>query len=131
MDPTSPHWAIRKAPRCLTCGSETRHRRTSRNNPNGNAGRPLYECTNSKCLKFSCFGDMRGVLMDNPACDCSSLLHSRLQIAGRDRQYPRALHYTCAVGRCSYFSYLTNERDEKIIYTGPILAPAEMARCGL
>jgi hypothetical protein len=132
MDPHSPHFAIREPPSCLECGSST-IRKPVQSNITGNAGRPFYACANANCKEFSCFGDMRGVHSSNPACECPSLLHSRLQLAGDDgRQYcPLSLFYRCAVGRCNFFRYLTNEQGQRLVYTGPILASSQMALMGL
>lgn len=53
---------------------------------------------------------MRGIHLENPACDCPGNLLSRLQLAGQDKVVmPYALHYRCAIGGCSYFSYVTNQ----------------------
>lgn len=53
---------------------------------------------------------MRGIHLQNPACDCSELVLSRLQVAGQGGgKLARGMHFVCAVGRCEYFAYLQDE----------------------
>jgi len=127
MDSESDHWAIRRPPTCLYCGFSTRRRRAIPGNPNGNADRPYYCCT--KCDEFSCFADMRGIHLQNPTCDCPRPTLSRLQIAGQDKEIPRALHYRCAVGGCSYFSYITGHQGQVLRYDG-LLSKADLIMRG-
>lgn len=131
MDPNTGHWAIQSAPACLECGCFMFNYNCSKKNPLGNAGRPCYICKN--CNKFSCFGDMRGIHMNNPPCYCEGLLFSRLQISGSNNQqiFPSALHYTCAVGGCNFFCYVTNEHRAVCVYLGPIHGATYMASIGL
>ena len=116
MDPESNHWAIRRPPTCLYCGLSTHRTRANPSNPNGNAHRPYYYC--KYCNEFSCFADMRGIHLENPICDCPRSIPSRLQFAGQDKAIPRALHYRCAVGGCSYLSYLTDHQGHVLVYGG-------------
>jgi hypothetical protein len=114
LSPLSPHPGLINPPRCLVCREITQRETIDNpNNPNGNDRRPYFFCN---CGKFSCFGDMRGVLAENPLCDCLEQWPSRLQVTGADRSklIPRALHYRCAVGGCRFFTYLA-DRDGNII----------------
>lgn len=101
MDPTASHPLLTQAPNCLACGSQTNRHVTHWDNANGNAYRPYFKCKTSACKKFACFGDMRGIHANNPACDCG--LPSRFQLGMKDETFPGALHWRCAVGGCHYF----------------------------
>jgi hypothetical protein len=100
MDPDETHWAIARngfRPRC-------RHHHTSAAeqvvlpwNENGNGGRPYYTCR--ACNGFICFGDMRGIRDENPACDCESISLSR-----RGTDYNGHVFYNCALGQCGFFA---------------------------
>ncbi|KAH9883296.1 hypothetical protein F4778DRAFT_802559 [Xylariomycetidae sp. FL2044] len=87
-------------PRCYLCDSPSSRRVTRSSNRNGNAGRPYFKCV--PCDKFLVFADARGNDHENPVCLCR--VASKRQVAGRDRQVPRCLHYVCRLGRCGFFA---------------------------
>lgn len=76
---------------------------------------------------------MRGIHLENPACDCPSLHLSRLQVAGeKDNQVtPRALHFTCAVGGCGYFDYMLGDNGEIVTLRRGTLQKQTMVAAGL
>ncbi|RAL06636.1 uncharacterized protein BO97DRAFT_22238 [Aspergillus homomorphus CBS 101889] len=119
--PEQPHVAIQTPPRCLQCGERTGIGFTLPSNENGNGYRPYYTC--SRCGRFSCFGDMRGVLAENPTCFCNDgMQFSRRVISGAEGRragIPRSIFYHCATGGCHFFEYMTNDWGEILIYSGP------------
>jgi hypothetical protein len=76
---------------------------------------------------------MRGVLAENPHCNCPERWTSRLQVAGADssKLIPRALHYRCAVGGCRFFTYLANSDGNIITLPRVNLDPNYMVQMGL
>lgn len=119
--------AIVSPPRCLACAKFT-HRRTTIRIDQGDDGRLYYICP--ACRKFSCFGDARGIHLQNPACDCSNHQLSRVQVAGeKDNQViPRALHFRCAVGGCDY---MVDDSGRVITLPRDILPRRMMIEAGL
>ncbi|RDH20656.1 hypothetical protein M747DRAFT_31285 [Aspergillus niger ATCC 13496] len=117
MDPEASHWAIRSAPLCLSCRRPTTERTARRGNHLGHDGRPYFRC--EPCNRFSCFGDMRGIHLNNPVCYCEGYLFSRRQIAGWDSQQKvrGAIHYVCAVGKCDFFEYCRDNDGRILHYT--------------
>jgi hypothetical protein len=116
-NPSKNPGAIQWPPTCLNCGSTTRRKRASSDNHNGSADRPYCYCP--VCDKFSCFADTRGT--GNPICDCPGQPLSRLRLAGQDKVIVSyALHYQCAIGGCSYFSYMTDQEGRVVVYTGEV-----------
>jgi len=85
------------------------------------------------CNKVSYLGDMRGIQLWNPACDCTGHLLSRLQVAGEggDQVNPRALHYTCAVGGCDFFAYKLKVDGQVKIMPSGMLQRENMIKRGL
>ncbi|KAE8407010.1 hypothetical protein BDV37DRAFT_39489 [Aspergillus pseudonomiae] len=117
--PWAEHIALRKAPRCVHCGGRTQKEPCQSSNKNGNAYRPYYSC--SSCERFVCFGDMRGVLAENPTCYCDhGMQFSRRGIAGGRARFPRSIFYQCATGGCLFFEYMTDNHDRIMIYSGPV-----------
>lgn len=118
-NPRMRHPALQNPPRCLHCGRSTKKYPCSPFNKNGNCGRPYYACYS--CGEFACFGDMRGVLAENPACFCDHGMQlSRRAIAGADggeTRIPRSKFYRCATGGCLYFDYMTDEHNRILIYS--------------
>ncbi|PYI17873.1 hypothetical protein BO99DRAFT_462492 [Aspergillus violaceofuscus CBS 115571] len=115
-------------PRPLPCcrgNAITSQYTVSETNENGNAGRPYYRCDH--CGSFACFADLRGVHPDNPPCDCEGQLPCRLQVASQNdrRCFPGVLFYTCAVGRCNYFSRVEDGDGEAVLAFEEWI-PAEM-----
>ena len=97
---------------CAECGKRRSRRCSIASNPaSTKAGRVYYPCTNMKCSKGSkrmmerdfVVWDTHGEL---PRCDCG--LPSRQGLMGRDGIMPGYGYWTCAYGKCSYFS-----RDRK------------------
>jgi DNA-directed RNA polymerase subunit M/transcription elongation factor TFIIS len=84
---------------CPICGREPKYFVTRRSNRNGNAKRPYYKCI--PCNKFVSFDDDRGILTQNPPCDCS--VQSRMQVAGKFAATARGLHFVCAKGKCGFY----------------------------
>lgn len=76
---------------------------------------------------------MRGVLVENPHCDCPEQWTSRLQVAGADssKLVPRGLHYRCAVGGCRFYTYAVGEDGKVITLPSVSLSPDYMIRLGL
>ena len=130
MDPHAHHPLLRQAPYCLACKRTTDPSVAVAWNYNGNGGRPIYRCV--YCHNFSCFGDMRGIHLENPVCDCPERPLSRAQVAGdRDRQViRRAVHYRCAVGRCKYFEYMREQNGEVVTLWSGRLNAREMTEIG-
>ena len=118
--PQMRHPALRNPPRCLHCGRRTKRALCSPHNENGNCYRPYYACYN--CGEFACFGDMRGVVAENPACFCDDGMQiSRRAIAGvgsGETRIPWSKFYQCATGGCPFFGYMTDEHDQILIYSG-------------
>ncbi|KAB8229416.1 uncharacterized protein BDW43DRAFT_288316 [Aspergillus alliaceus] len=131
-NPRAEHIALRKAPRCVYCGGRTEKEDCQPSNKNGNAYRPYYSC--SSCEEFACFGDMRGVLAENPTCYCDhGMQFSRRGIAGPDggrARFPRSIFYRCATGGCLFFEHMTDSHGRIIIYDGPV-TPHDLAFSGL
>lgn len=101
-------------PFCLWCKSSTALYRVKSLNPNGNTGRPYYKCSKETCGKFATFADLRGIYNSlifgqNVFCSCPSYDLPQLQVAGRERQIPGALHWVCATGRCDMFTWFDND----------------------
>lgn len=123
------HPAIQRPPHCLRCGWYTRRRLCSPDNENGNGLRPYYKCCN--CGAFACFGDMRGVLAENPTCSCDyGRQLSRSVIAGTDggeAEIPRSMFYHCATGGCRFFGRMIDDRGRYLIYDGPFFPETLMS----
>lgn len=121
-NPEQDHFAIQEPPRCLDCGDRTALLHCLQGNENGNGHRPYYTCFG--CGRFSCFGDMRGVLAENPTCFCNhGMQFSRRAISGPDggrTGIPRSIFYQCATGGCYFFELMTNDQDEVLVYPGPV-----------
>lgn len=121
VEPWQKHFALRTAPHCLSCGKKTFRDRCVPWNKNGNAFRPYYKCL--QC-GFSCFGDMRGVLAENPTCDCGDgMQFSRRTIAGPDSgktKIPRSIFYQCAIGGCDFWQYMKNDQGAILIWSGSV-----------
>lgn len=118
--PEFEHPGIRMPPRCLCCSKRTKKSYTLPWNENGNGYRPYFSCSN--CAKFSCFGDMRGVLAENPTCSCDDgMQFSRRTVSGTDAEIPRSIVYQCATGGCSFFGRMISDEGEILIYRGPII----------
>jgi hypothetical protein len=68
----NPPWPKTYGPRCpkAGCFSSSVLLETSRDNLRGNAGRPFYQCGDSKCGAFVAWADRRGVEDSNVACFC-------------------------------------------------------------
>lgn len=130
-DPRADHIAIRRAPCCLYCGGRTKKSHCVPWNENGNARRPYYFCPS--CGEFACFGDMRGVLAENPTCYCNDgMQFSRRAIAGPDvghSEIPRSIFYNCATGECLFFDYMRDGRNSVLIYDGP-MCPVVLTNLG-
>ncbi|KAE8391582.1 hypothetical protein BDV23DRAFT_171542 [Aspergillus alliaceus] len=109
-NPRAKHIALRKAPRCVYCGGRTKERHCQPFNENGNAYRPYYSC--SSCEEFACFGDMRGVLAENPTCYSGP--------DGGRAKFPRSIFYRCATGGCLFFEHMTDSHGRIITYDGPV-----------
>ncbi|KAI9037824.1 uncharacterized protein KD926_011527 [Aspergillus affinis] len=125
--PLQNHTAIQHPPQCRNCGNATTWGTCRPDNMNGNANRPRYICS---CGLFACFGDMRGVLVENPPCDCNdSMEFSRRIVAGPNVQIPRSIFYRCATGRCDFYSYMKDQDGNIMVYDGPI-DPLIMADSG-
>lgn len=117
--PERDHLAIRTPPRCLYCSSRTILSYCLPWNENGNGYRPYYHC--SYCPRFSCFGDMRGVLAENPTCFCDhGMQFSRRTVSGVDAEIPRSIIYQCATGGCFFFERMMNDEGSLLIYPGPV-----------
>lgn len=71
--------------------------------------------------------------MNNPLCYYGGSLFSQLEIAGRNDQriFPLALHHTCAVGRCNFFRYVTNDQRAVYVYSVSIHEATYMASIDL
>ncbi|KAF2111989.1 hypothetical protein BDV96DRAFT_580956 [Lophiotrema nucula] len=92
---------------CLRCDQLAQRKITRNSNPNGNAGRPYYICP--KCPRkdrFVTWDDSRGVHECNPLCKCGSA--SRQDRAGVDGERKGWGFWTCARGKCGYWSELRN-----------------------
>lgn len=89
----------------------------------------MYKC--GRCDRFSCFGDVRGIHLENPVCDCAIL--SRAQVAGEEnaQKIARAVHYVCAVGGCEYFAYSADAEGEVMVLRSGRLSASEMVAIGL
>ncbi|KAJ5476577.1 hypothetical protein N7475_002306 [Penicillium sp. IBT 31633x] len=86
-------------PHCRKCHHEGIKRIVRDENPNGNAGRPYYQC--SICGRFICFDDTRGISPANPRCDCGK--YARRQISGVSKRVRHGIHYICARGGCGFY----------------------------
>ena len=129
LDSQQDHVAIRKPPSCRFCGRSTTRFYCREGNRNGNANRLFYLCY--PYGQFACFGDMRGVLLENPACFCNGTMQfSRLCLAGLDTVIPRSLFYHCTTGGCDFFEYKREDNGEVSIYHSDI-SPNYLARIGL
>lgn len=106
-NPLENHIAIRRPPHCLHCGGRTKERPCQQYNTNGYAYRPYSTCS-------ACFGDMRGVLAENPTCYCDDgMQFTRRAIAGPDGagrvNIPRSIFYQCATG--GVYVFWTHDRQ--------------------
>jgi len=132
MDPQARHPGLSSAPLCRQCWTQTEQDYVQ-GTTKGNQRRPYYYCASPRCgRKFSCFRDMRGIHLENPACDCPEIILSRQPVAGAEERLriPRSIFFSCAVGRCDFFGYLINKEKEVIIFREPIWCGEEMARIG-
>jgi len=88
------------APKCRSCGKAAILQVTStENNKYGNAGRPYYSCTTEGCEALYTFDDDRGVLDENPACECGR--PSRRVIRSRKSDVV-GFKFQCATGACPF-----------------------------
>lgn len=121
-NPEQDHIAIQEPPRCLHCGGSTERYHVFPWNENGNGYRPYYTCSN--CGEFSCFGDMRGVLAENPTCFCNGgMQFSRRVVSGPDggsAGIPRSIFYHCATGGCYFFKQMTDRWGGVLVFPGPV-----------
>lgn len=126
VNPEQGHIAIRTRPRCRHCGEPTELRYGKPWNENGNEGRPYYICSCVPQKTFSCFADMRGVLMENPTCFCDQgMQFSRRGIQNPEPGMPwslRPIFYTCATGGCSFYEPMTDCDGKFVLNCGPISA---------
>ena len=127
-----PHFPLSPKPRCRRCGWQPKFRNIVKaTNPNGNAGRPYYICV--LCKKRSTQGvgdhytgwiawdDDCGMSIDNPKCHCG--IASRQDKAGADALIiPNLGFWTCATGRCDYFSDFENEQTDEQREESPNMA---------
>jgi hypothetical protein len=71
---------------------------------------------------------MRGVHLSNPVCYCEGYLFSRIQIAGWEGRQAihGAIHFVCAVGKCNFFEYLTDDEGHILGFENPPDDPRSM-----
>jgi hypothetical protein len=81
-------------------------------NENGNADRPYLKCTATRCQKFLGFIDDRGLDASNPPCTCG--VPSRRQIAGRDKEVARGVHFVCMHAACGFYKGLVDEEGRRV-----------------
>ncbi|OJJ68291.1 hypothetical protein ASPBRDRAFT_322738 [Aspergillus brasiliensis CBS 101740] len=106
-------------PVCRRCGWIPRDHRPHHvaTNRNGNLGRPYYACPNCTSQTYSysphvrdrgwiTWDDERGIRDSNPLCDCGVV--SRQDRAGAGTTMSGLGFWTCATGRCGYFSRYRN-----------------------
>jgi len=131
MNEPALHLKRRQPPKCWSCGATTKQQVVAHENWNGNAGRSMYRC--SECDRFVCFADTRGIHLDNPRCNCPKQPLSRAQVAGdtEKQEIPRAVHYRCAMGMCSFFEYKEDEEGEVVTLRQGRLNPEEVRVMGL
>ena len=112
-----PQFPLAETPRCRRCDWEPRYRNVvSENNRNGNAGRPYYKCVRCEGRPGQGVGyhlkgwitwdDDRGMDVRNPECYCG--VASRQDKAGAHTTIPNLGFWTCATGRCNYYSAAKN-----------------------
>ena len=131
MDIHALHLKLKEPPQCWPCGAPTKQQVESPGNWNGNGDRPMYRC--DKCNKFVCFADARGVHPENPRCECPEQPLSRAQLTGEteNREIPRAVHYRCAMGMCSFFKYKKDDQGEVVTLHEGRLDAEELRKMGL
>jgi hypothetical protein len=110
---TRRHPTQQSLPPCLRCHYPSMLKITSSSNRNGNANRLYSTCTKATCKKFLGFRDDRGLDVNNPSCHCG--VASRRQINGRDHKVPRAVHFVCVEGNCSFYNILVDEEDQQVV----------------
>jgi hypothetical protein len=111
--PSHPASPPSSPPTCYLCTSPSRKDYTHSRNRNGNAGRLFFICTKATCKKFLGFRDDRGLDVNNPSCHCG--VASRRQINGRNHKVPRAVHFVCVEGNCSFYNILVDEEDRQVV----------------
>lgn len=119
-DPEKRHPAIQNPPNCRKCELSTQLHHVNPLNQNGNGNRPYYKC--SHCGMFSCFGDMRGVLEDNPTCFCNGGMQlSRRGISCKKGRRPiRSIFYCCATGKCDFFGDMMDDEGVIQVFSGSL-----------
>ncbi|KAI0895790.1 hypothetical protein F4806DRAFT_69899 [Annulohypoxylon nitens] len=110
---------------CRGCDRNISLRYCKYSNPNGNEGRPYFACDG--CDKFWSFANERGVLKDNPYCDCESPTRTRQQVTGQNKKTPGMLHTVCSSGQCDHFSWVVDYYENPIIIDRDLIRP--MAEC--
>ena len=91
----------------------------------------MYRCDN--CHRFICFADTRSIYSKKPVCECPEQPLSRAQVAGEmeTREILRAVHYRCAIGKCSFFEYKKDDQGEVVTLHEGRLDAEELRRMGL
>lgn len=103
-------------------------------NHNGNAGRPYYKCvqcanksrqgTGNRDEGWITWDDDIGVHNENPRCHCK--MASRQDRAGTYTNMAGWGFWTCATGRCDYFSDCRNGQTNEQKQCNPNLDGGEM-----
>jgi hypothetical protein len=91
---------------CSRCDGEPERKITRPTNPNGNAGRPYYIC--SDCGEWITWYDDRGVHGSNPNYDCGIACRQDRAGANAEILETGLGFWTCASGSCGYFAKLMN-----------------------
>lgn len=105
-------------------------------NHNGNAGRPYYKCvqcanksrqgTGNRDEGWITWDDDIGVHNENPRCHCK--MASRQDRAGAYTNMAGWGFWTCATGRCDYFSDCRNGQTKEQKQCNPNLDGGKMFR---